>query len=82
MTAFNANETVTANFTDVDGRALTIRPVFDAGLNRVVTEISIAGTTAKFSHAILPKLTDTLLQAGLLGEIANLSEGNPTPAGA
>lgn len=79
MNAFSTDTTPTANFTDVDGRAITVRPVHDAGLGRVVIELVVHGATVRLSNAVIPKFTDTILTAALLGETSNLAEGNPTP---
>ncbi|MFF1739631.1 hypothetical protein [Streptomyces mirabilis] len=81
MIAFNSATTVTADFTDVDGRAVTIRPVYDNGLGRVVVELAVYGSTVRLSNGIIPKFSDTVVQAALLGEITNLADGNPSTAG-
>lgn len=81
MNAFNPDTTDSKTFTDVDGREITVRPVFDAGLNRTVVELNVNGATARLSNGVIPNFVDIVVMAAFLGETANIAEGNPTPAG-
>jgi hypothetical protein len=83
MTAFEPSKnTRSANFTDVDGRAVTVRPIYDAGLGRNVVELVVHGATVRLSNGTVPKFVDIVNVAAYLGEIENVATGNPTPAGA
>jgi len=83
MTAFGASKNTPAkSFTDVDGRAVTVRPVHDAGLGRNVVELVVHGATVRLSNATVPNFVDIVTMAAFLGEIENVATGNHTPAGA
>ncbi|MFJ9423460.1 hypothetical protein [Streptomyces sp. NPDC101249] len=82
MTAFDASKnTRAANFTDVDGRPVTVRPIYDAGLGRNVVELVVHGATVRLSNGTVPKFVDMVTMAAFLGEIENVATGNRTPTG-
>jgi hypothetical protein len=81
MTAFNSDSTPAREFTDVDGRTVTVRPVRDDGLGRVLLELTVNGSTARLSLGLIPQFSDTVLLASAFGEISNVAEGNPSPIG-
>ncbi|MEU9975056.1 hypothetical protein [Streptomyces sp. NPDC051014] len=83
MNAFDASKNMpTKNFTDVDGRPVTVRPIYDAGLGRNVVELVVHGATVRLSNGIVPSFVDFVTLAALLGEMENVATGNHTPAGA
>jgi len=82
MTAFRSEDTRTLNFTDVDGRPVSVRPIYDSGLGRNVIELVVHGATVRLSNGIVPKFVDGVTTAAFLGELDNVTTGNPTPAGA
>ncbi|MEU8780027.1 hypothetical protein [Streptomyces sp. NPDC048637] len=83
MTAFDAaSNPRTMNFTDVDGRPVTVRPIHDAGLGRNVVELVVHGATVRLSNGVVPKFVDGVTMAAFLGEIENVATGNHTPSGA
>jgi hypothetical protein len=83
MTAFGASKNTPAKtFTDIDGRAVTVRPLYDAGLGRNVVELVVHGATVRLSNATVPNFVDIVTMAAFLGEIENVATGNHTPAGA
>ncbi len=82
MTAFDASKnTRTMNFTDIDGRPVTVRPFYDAGLGRNVVELVVHGATVRLSNGIIPKFSDAVTMAAFLGELENVGTGNHTPYG-
>lgn len=74
MTAFDSTKNTPAmEFADIDGRTITVRPVFDAGLGRNVVELVVNGATVKLSNAVIPKFTDGVLTAAFIGEYENVA---------
>jgi hypothetical protein len=70
------------SFTDVDGREVTVRPVYDAGMARTVVELVVHGATVRLSPGIIADFSDTVLMAALCGELVNIASGNPSTSGA
>jgi hypothetical protein len=81
VTAFDPETTTTAKFSDVDGRPVTVRPVYDRGLGRNLVELTANGTTVRLSNGIIPSFSDTVIQAAFLGEVENHAKGVPTRLG-
>jgi hypothetical protein len=81
LIAFNADSTPAKSFTDVDGRAVTVRPVYDSGLNRTVVELVVHGATVRLSPGVIPGLSDIIVMAAALAEVNNLVDGNPSKLG-
>ncbi|MEU9058977.1 hypothetical protein AB0D13_08910 [Streptomyces sp. NPDC048430] len=82
MNAFAASKNTRAmEFADIDGRPVTVRPYYDAGLARNVVELVVHGATVRLSGGVIPSFTEGLSMAALLGEIENVITGNPTALG-
>lgn len=82
MNAFHASKnTRPMTFDDLDGRQITVRPLFDADLDRNIVELVIHGATVRLSNGIIPSFTDGLTTAAAVGEIENALLGNPTKLG-
>jgi hypothetical protein len=69
------------NFADIDGREIKVRPLWDAGLGRAVIELVADGTTVRVSNAAVPAFVDGVTMAAFVGEMGNVAQGTPTPAG-
>ncbi len=82
MNAFESKNTRTMNFTDVDGRPITVRPYYDAGLRRNVVELVVHGATVRLSNGAVPTFVDGVTMAAFVGELENVATGNAAPAGA
>jgi hypothetical protein len=80
MAAFEAANY--ANISDIDGREIKVRPLWDAGLGRTVVELVADGTAVRLSNAAVTHFTNQVLIAAFLGETANVAQGVPTPVDA
>lgn len=81
MASFDPNNTLAKTFIDIDGQAVSLRPVYDSGLRRTVVELKVGEKTAKLSTGAIPDFTDFVLIAAVLAETANLAEDHSPKSG-
>ncbi|MEV5079271.1 hypothetical protein AB0K74_10705 [Streptomyces sp. NPDC056159] len=82
LNAFDASKnTPTKTFTDLDGKAIDVRPIFDPGMGRNVVELTVNGETVRLSNGTVPSFVKIVNMAALLGEIENVATGNHSTLG-
>jgi hypothetical protein len=80
VTAFDATKnTPSMKTTDLDGKTIEVRPIFDAGMTRNVVELTVDGVTVKLSNASIPRFVDSVTMAAFVGEVENVALGSETP---
>ncbi|WP_326827328.1 hypothetical protein [Streptomyces sp. NBC_01751] len=81
MNAFDPSKnTRSMNFAALDGRTITVRPLWDAGLGRNVVELDVNGTAVSLPNSQVPAFVDAVTIAAFVGELENAGRDNPTPA--
>lgn len=69
----------TARIQSLTGDEIEVRPCFDQTTGRTVVQLSSAGFSVLLDNVNVSLFVSVVKMAALLGEVANVAAGKPTP---